>query len=215
MAAPQHIVEFIQVALPLAAEVEKRFGIHKLIVLAQAALESDYGTSHIAKVANNHFGTTKGSWTGPFYTASTGLKFRIYQDLMQGYLDYGKNIAFNPAYLKLRSDPENLKKVNRFAYAIAHSPYISETNGDNRADYERGLILRAQAIFEAVKGQRIEVKPYRPGNSAPPARDGATQPAPSSGGGSNSILQQVVTGVAVSALTAIALSWVTGDRRAS
>jgi hypothetical protein len=39
----------------------------------------------------------------------------------------------------------------KYADKIAHSPYISEKNGDNRNAYMRGLIANYESILEIAK----------------------------------------------------------------
>ncbi len=89
--------EFIDLLLPLAQEFENLYGIKKEIIIAHAALETDWGRRIID---NNLFNIKKGLWKGPtvrvpvkeydpykgWYT--TTEEFRAYSTLRDSIQDY-------------------------------------------------------------------------------------------------------------------------------
>ena len=63
--------EFIQTISPLAVLIAEENGIYPSVMIAQAGLESAWGTSGLARDYNNLMGT-KGSWEGESVTMATG-----------------------------------------------------------------------------------------------------------------------------------------------
>ncbi|HZK22776.1 MAG TPA: glycoside hydrolase family 73 protein [Atopostipes sp.] len=63
--------EFIQTISPLAVLIAEENGIYPSVMIAQAGLESAWGTSGLAQNYNNLMGT-KGSWKGKSVTMATG-----------------------------------------------------------------------------------------------------------------------------------------------
>ena len=132
---------FLHLTLPYAEKVEQAIGINRFAILAHAALESGWGSSHLALTHHNFFGLTgygapNANWTGQT-TATTPehpLKFRSYRQLGDSFLDYGRLIQKHyPSFVIASANP------SRFAHAVAYSPYISERNGDDRSQYEKAL----------------------------------------------------------------------------
>lgn len=158
LAGNDHVRSYVATHYRHAKEVQRVHGIAPLISLAQAALESDWGRSKIAREANNFFGLTVGGpgaktpyyKPGNVYNASTGLRFRKYASDQDGWLDYGHFIMHFKSYVALRP---YIADFNAFTTAVAKSKYISEENGDNRAGYMRGMAARAKAILEATGGR--------------------------------------------------------------
>lgn len=103
--------EFIRKILPYAQEVQAKYGVPTSLVIAQAALESGWGT----KVkGNNYFGIKADSrWNGEAinfttHEATTDGKryisnenFRAYDSLKQSVLNYGHFLANNKRYAKV------------------------------------------------------------------------------------------------------------------
>ena len=132
---------------PIAQRVGAQFGIDPSIILAQAALESGWGTSSLFKRSNNLFGVMAAGkpnqyWEGRKTEGRAG-NFRVYPSVEDSMADFARLIRdkkeYAPAY-KVANDPK------AYARAIAQSPYISEKNNDNRANYERGLKNNALEI---------------------------------------------------------------------
>lgn len=64
---------FLDALLPGALAVQQKYGIPASFTLAQAASESGWGESDLARTANNLFGIKADkSWKGPTYNLNTG-----------------------------------------------------------------------------------------------------------------------------------------------
>jgi flagellar protein FlgJ len=136
---------FVQQYGPIAQKVGAQFGIDPSIILAQAAQESGWGTSSLFKRSNNLFGVMafgkpNDYWAGSKTEGKAG-NFRVYPSAENSMADFARLIRdkYKSAY-KVANDPE------AYAKAIANSPYISETNGDNREIYERNVRNNALEI---------------------------------------------------------------------
>lgn len=133
-------VEFIKRFLPEAEVAERRYRINPVVMLAQAAIESGWGESKLAKVHHNLFGITgygakNEYWHGCRVELSEGgLAFRKYADTQSSFLDYARLLStVYPRAASLSYHPVS------FAREMAYSGYISEVNGDNRVTYCRLL----------------------------------------------------------------------------
>jgi flagellar protein FlgJ len=138
---------FVAQYAPIAQRVGAQFNIDPSIILAQAALESGWGTSSLFKRSNNLFGVMAAGkpnqyWEGRKTEGRAG-NFRVYPSVEDSMADFARLIRdkkeYSSAY-KVADNPE------AYARAIAQSPYISEKNNDNRANYERGLKNNALEI---------------------------------------------------------------------
>ena len=131
---------YISTHLADAQSAGDRFHLNPIILLAQAALESGWGTSRLAREANNHFGITgygasNAFWHGGRVTARYKrgeLLFRRYDSARNSYLDFAR--------LLVCSYPQ--------AAAMSRFPadYISELNGDNRERYRETLVQLCREI---------------------------------------------------------------------
>jgi peptidoglycan hydrolase FlgJ len=155
----------------------KPFGLNPLVILAQAALESGWGTSYMAKNIFNFFGITafgkpNAFWDGTSYTSKTsGLKFRVYTNAEKGFSDHARLISS-----KYKEAASKSFDVNAYARAISLSPYISEANGDNREHYRIGIERNANTI-NLIRGAPA-IKVSNPENKAAPTK--APPPTPAS-----------------------------------
>jgi peptidoglycan hydrolase FlgJ len=135
-----------------AIAAARQFKLNPVIVLAQAALESGWGTSTLAKQYHNFFGMTAAGkpnayWKGESYTStSSGLKFRVYPSVEAGFADFARVIS--SYYQEAAAVSTN---INAYADKIANSKYISETNGDNRQRYKELIISAATSILGIAK----------------------------------------------------------------
>lgn len=135
-----------------ADTVGKEFKLNPVVILAQGALESGWGTSKLARESNNFFGVTAyGSpnayWKGAKrISTSSGLPFRVYDSVENGFRDFAHLIT------KKYKDAANASdSVTEYARLIANSPYINEKNGDNRSLYKQIIIKNAAAILTFAK----------------------------------------------------------------
>jgi len=136
-----------------AKKAGDRFKMDPLVILAQGSFESAWGTSNLSTKHNNFFGITAGGkpnefWKGGVYQAQNQykLKFRTYVSPQDSFNDFARLISAN--YKTAHAVAMDYKK---YADKIAHSPYSSEKNGDNRNSYMRGLISNYESIQVIAK----------------------------------------------------------------
>ncbi|MDD7363506.1 MAG: glucosaminidase domain-containing protein [Peptoniphilus sp.] len=123
--------DFIETYAPLAMEVADRYDLIPSVVLAQAAVESNYGESELAKTYNNYFGI-KGSGEHSVVLPTKEIidekeqsvsdGFRTYDSPRESFFDYGKLIASAPRYASVR------EATTKEAYAEALYPAGYSTN---------------------------------------------------------------------------------------
>jgi flagellar protein FlgJ len=136
-----------------AKKAGEKFNMDPLVILAQGSFESAWGTSTLSKKYNNFFGITAGGskneyWKGSVYHAQNQyhLKFRAYESPQDSFYDFARLIKANyPSAHAVATD------YKQYANKIAHSPYISENNGDNRTSYMNGLIKNYENILDIAK----------------------------------------------------------------
>lgn len=123
--------DFFETYGPLAQEVGKRYDLIPSVILAQAAVESNFGESQLSKEYNNYFGI-KGKGENAVFLPTTEFiddreenvndGFRTYDSPRESFYDYGKLIAKAPRY-------ENVRQAKtREAYAEALHPAGYSTN---------------------------------------------------------------------------------------
>ena len=144
---------FVRTYLPFATKAGQRFSMNPAIILAQAALESGWGSSYSARVRKNYFGITAYGrpnlyWDGSFSVSknSLKLKFREYKTIQDSFYDFARLISSK--YSTAHAQSSN---AEAYAQAIAYSPYISENNGDNREGYRKGILSTFNSIIAILK----------------------------------------------------------------
>jgi flagellar protein FlgJ len=147
------IENYVERYYDLAIKAGERYNMDPLVILAQGAFESAWGTSTLASKHNNFFGITAGGkpnefWKGGVYQAQNQyrLKFRTYPTAQDSFYDFARLIASN--YRMAHAAANNYKE---YAKQIAHSAYISEKNGDNRVVYMNGIISLYESIAQVAK----------------------------------------------------------------
>lgn len=144
-------VNFVMRYYETAVRVGKVFGVHPLIILAQGSVESGWGTSKFAQENNNFFGITAfGSpnkyWHGEKrVSTSSGLAFRSYRTVEDGFSDYARIIT---TYYKDAAKVSN--NISEYAQRIAYSKYLN-ANDANRAKYKALIIASAETILSIAK----------------------------------------------------------------
>ncbi|MBY4973932.1 glucosaminidase domain-containing protein [Streptococcus suis] len=100
--------EFFNKILPLAQQVSKNTGLVTSVMLAQAILESAWGTSRLATEANNLFGIKSDAlWKGDVLKVETKefrddktiteeKLFRSYASIADSLIDYGTFFTSTP-----------------------------------------------------------------------------------------------------------------------
>ena len=103
--------DFLAKITPQAQTVANANGLYPSVIVAQAIIESNWGTSELAMKANNFFGikATK-DWQGATYTVTSNeyvngkttqvsSSFRKYDSVQAGLADYATKIKTSPYYL--------------------------------------------------------------------------------------------------------------------
>lgn len=120
--------DFFAEFAPLAQEVGKKYGLYPSVILAQAAVESNFGESELSKHYNNYFGIKGEGVTLPTMEMEGEKKkmvndgFRTYDSARESFFDYGKLIAKAPRYEAVR------RSESAEAYAKALYPAGYSTN---------------------------------------------------------------------------------------
>lgn len=145
--------QFVTQYYPLAQTAGLKYNINPTVILAQAALESGWGSSFLARVKNNFFGITAGGslneyWQGERLPSKKypSLVFRVYKTEQNSFYDFARLISL---HYKTAASLSN--DSAKYAKAIAYSPYISEKNGDNRPRYQKNITDFANYI-DSVSG---------------------------------------------------------------
>ena len=119
---------YISTHLADAQSAGARFHLNPIILLAQAALESGWGTARYKRGE---------------------LLFRRYDSARNSYLDFARLLVCSyPQAAAMSRFPAD------YAKTIAYSPYISELNGDNRERYRETLVQlchEIEPIYSSLK----------------------------------------------------------------
>lgn len=140
---------FVQTYYPLAKAAGEKFNINPVVILAQCAIESGWAESTLSR-SNNFFGltaygNTSAYWPGTkIQLSEKGLPFRSYPSVSHSFFDFCRLIR--SAYVTAA----NVSFIPKaYAQEISYSRYISEVNGDNRANY-KDLLIRISASIEKL-----------------------------------------------------------------
>jgi flagellar protein FlgJ len=142
---------YVSTLYPIAEIAGKKFNINPVVILAQGAMESGWGTSYMAKNINNFFGITASGkpndyWKGENYISkSSGLKFRKYPTIQDCFYDFARLISSN-----YKSAAAASFSIADYAREISNSPY-AEQDPKNRAIYRKAVISNAAYILK-VRG---------------------------------------------------------------
>lgn len=119
----------------------RKYRIDTTVILAQAAIESGWGESVLAKEHHNMFGLTGYGLKNEYWHGGKtelkegGLCFRKYATTADSFFDFARLIRrAYPRAADLSHNPAG------YAFEIAYSRYISEVNGDNRAAYRKMIV---------------------------------------------------------------------------
>jgi len=105
-----------------------RTGIPASITMAQAILESGWGESGLAKVANNFFGIkADSSWKGPVYNGAT---HEVYD---------GKTVYLNDDFRKYNSPKESFKDHSDFLVNMPRYDNIFKYSMSDYKNWAKGL----------------------------------------------------------------------------
>ena len=100
--------DFFAAYAPLAQEVGKKYDLYPSVILAQAAVESNFGESELSRNYNNYFGIKGKGVVLPTIEMEGERKmavedgFRTYDSARESFYDYGKLIAKAARYEPVR-----------------------------------------------------------------------------------------------------------------
>ena len=126
---PANAFSYINRFKGIAVSEMKRAGVPASIKLAQGILESGYGSSELAKKANNHFGMKcGGNWSGKSFSLK-GSCYRAYSDADLCYKEHSE-------FLK-RKHYESLFKLKKTDYkgwarGLQKCGYATDSNYPNK-----------------------------------------------------------------------------------
>ena len=176
---------FFQALGPSAKEGERQYGVYAAVTLAQAALESGWGKSNVAKTDKNLFGI---KWTGkyaPGLTVTQGLNcpsgeqggarpYNRYQSFGDSMTDHAWFLKNNPRYTKhgafsASNAKEQVKAIAAAGYAEDGSYATSLCNmidKYNLTQYKQGTpFVPNDQIALLHKGEMVVPSQYNPNNS--------------------------------------------------
>lgn len=122
-------LEYIETTKPMAKKIAKKYKLFPSVILAQSALESNYGNSELSASYNNYFGIKSNSNDGvrldtiEYVNNKGGVyneNFRSYRSKIDSFVDYGKLIKKAKRYEKVRQAndyKEACKSLQECGYA--------------------------------------------------------------------------------------------------
>ncbi len=153
MATKQQQLDFIKSMWMAVAGLELK-GLLPSVLIAQAALESNWGQSTLAKKYNNLFGIKAGSsWTGKTVSLKTRevkngvseyvtAKFRVYDNFAQSIADRNQLLLKNKRYAAVpeaKTAQEQAQAIRAAGYATAQN-YVTSLmqiiNAHNLTDFD-------------------------------------------------------------------------------
>ncbi|WP_195701813.1 glycoside hydrolase family 73 protein [Companilactobacillus futsaii] len=117
---------FLNTAVPMAQKAASQYGVYTSVMLAQAILESAWGTSTLATQGHNLFGI-KGDYNGAYVTMPTSE-----WSASQGWYTINANFRKYPSYYESFADNGN-KLRNGVSW---NSSYYSGTWKENTSSYK-------------------------------------------------------------------------------
>jgi len=165
VASPQAQTNFINELWPAAQEAGQQLGVDPRNLIAQAALETNWGTrvprDADGRSSNNLFGMKAGSqWTGAAVTAgtqeyqngsavSTTGQFRAYDSHAQSFQDYVALLRNSPRYAGALNTGTN---VAAFASALQRGGYATDPNYAAKiTSVAAGVRSQAAALTQPLK----------------------------------------------------------------
>jgi len=147
--------EFIMRLTPGAVASAKATGVPASISIAQAALESAWGESGLAKMGNNLFGIKADSlWRGPTLTMNTKEFIKgqwvVVPALWRKYPSWQASIDDHPAFLKRNPRYKacfTCTSAPAFAKALAQAGYATDPEYANKL-----IVLMDKHQLQALDG---------------------------------------------------------------
>lgn len=132
---------FVKQYLPAARTAGDLYRLNPVVILAQAAIETSWGESLLARQYNNFFGMTGFGVANAYWhggktdLGGDGLVYRRYITAENSFLDFARMVAnVYPTAATVSNYPA------AYAREMAYSRFVSQLNGSNRAAYEEMLI---------------------------------------------------------------------------
>lgn len=173
---------YVTTNYPTAKVAGAKFGLNPIVILAQGALESGWGTSYMARNIFNFFGITAAGkpnefWKGENYVSkSSGLKFRKYANSLACFSDFARLIS-----TKYLAATKASSSIADYAREISNSPY-AEQDPVSRENYRKGVISNAAYILKTIGSPEAAAKLTADAKSSPvvspPAKAEPTQATP-------------------------------------
>ncbi len=169
--SPEQQKKFVEQFLPHATAAAQQLGVDARAIVAQAALETGWGTHQPGGASNNHFGIKAGaSWTGASVESATteyvadqagteDARFRAYGNVAEGVADYVHVLRDNPRYAAAIGTGSD---VRAFAMALQQGGYSTDPQ------YANKLVAIAERL---PLGERLplaaDVKEFKSSATAP------------------------------------------------
>lgn len=163
---------FIEQVMPHAQAAARELGVDPRAIVAQAALETGWGTAQPADAqgtSHNLFGIKAGGeWRGATVENATteyssgqprteGAQFRSYEDIAESVADYVRVIRDNPRYSEALNTGSD---VRAFATALQRGGYATDP------EYANKLIAVAESLFKPGGAEPIPTRePSRMNNA--------------------------------------------------
>lgn len=139
-----HTADYIEKYAAVAVNEMKRTGIPASIKLAQGMIESDYGRSRLARVANNHFGIKcHNNWRGPVIYHDDDAKdecFRKYSRPEESFRDHSDFLVSGSRY--------------RFLFELEPTDYKGWARGLKKAGYATNPVY-ADMLIKKIETNRL------------------------------------------------------------
>jgi len=167
---------FIEQVMPHAQAAARELGVDPRAVVAQAALETGWGTSQPADdggTSHNLFGIKAGgSWKGATVASDTtefssglpgtvGARFRSYEDIAESVADYVRVLKDNPRYAAALNTGHD---VRAFATALQNGGYATDP------EYANKLVAVAERLGLAAPVTSFKSDGAKPITNAEPSR---------------------------------------------
>lgn len=160
--------EYIKQWSPTAVENMSKYRIPASIILAQGILESGYGNSRMARVANNHFGIKCLGWKGEGYYQQSSTKscYRKYRDSDECFRDHARIISSKGRYSFLFN--LDITDYKSWARGLKNAGYATHSS------YDR-LLIKTIENYRLFEIDRLYLKQSKPTKSTTPR---VTEPEP-------------------------------------
>lgn len=145
--------EFLEIMIPIAKQAQVDYGIRPSVLVAQAALESNWGNSDLSQQSNNYFGI-KGNSSGDQYATkeftqekwrSVQASFRTYDSVSDSVNDYARLIKNGTSWnADLYSGVISAGHYKEAALALQKAGYATDPNYANKLI----RIIEQYALYE-------------------------------------------------------------------